>query len=51
MVNWKENKYPFNNFTDEITNQWVSRGFDKKETRKWLESGLQFNEANYAQWF
>lgn len=50
MTNWKENNYPFKKFTKELTEEWISKGFDKKETRKWLESDLQPTDAGYAQW-
>lgn len=50
-VNWKEDIYPFKNFTEEITQEWINCGFNKKETRDWLEDGLlQPNDAKFAQW-
>jgi len=50
MVNWKEGIYPFKNFTEELAQEWIKVGFNKKETREWLESGLQPTEARFAQW-
>ena len=48
MVNWKENKSSFKNFTEKITQEWINYGFEKKETKEWLENSLQPNEANFA---
>jgi serine/threonine protein kinase len=50
MVNWKENNYPFKKFTEELTQEWMKHGFNKKETRDWLENGLQPSDANFAKW-
>ncbi|KLL05028.1 MAG: hypothetical protein MRERV_7c083 [Mycoplasmataceae bacterium RV_VA103A] len=50
MVNWKENNYPFKNFTEELTQEWINAGFNKKEAREWLETGLQPSDAGFAQW-
>jgi len=49
-VNWKENNYPFKNFTEELTQEWINCGFNKKQTREWLEAELQPTEANLAKW-
>ena len=50
IINWKEDVYPFRNFTAELTQAWIEAGFNKKETRKWLEIGLQPNEFGLAWW-
>lgn len=50
MTNWKEDIYPFKNFTEELTQEWINAGFSKKETREWLESGLRPSDAEFAQW-
>jgi len=50
MVNWKENNYPFKKFTEELAQEWINCGFNKKETREWLESGLKSNDAEFAKW-
>jgi len=50
MVNWKEKNSPFKKFTEELTQEWINCGFNKKETRKWLESDLEPSDARFAQW-
>ena len=50
MVNWKEHDNPFLDFTEEITQEWIEKGFDKEKTKEWLNIGLKVVDANYAWW-
>jgi serine/threonine protein kinase len=44
---WKE-IHP--DFTPELQIEWESKNFGYQEVKEWIESGLQINDANYAQW-
>lgn len=50
MNNWYENKYPFQNFNEALTNLWILNNFSKVTTREWLEAGLQPNDYDLAKW-
>lgn len=50
MTNWKENIYPFKDFNETTTELWKVNGFDKATVRKWLESGLQPLDYDFAEW-
>ncbi|KLL05017.1 MAG: hypothetical protein MRERV_7c061 [Mycoplasmataceae bacterium RV_VA103A] len=50
MTNWQENKYPFKDFNEELTELWKLNNFDKRATREWLESGLKPSDYDFAEW-
>ena len=37
MPNWKEYGNPFLDFTEELTQKWISKGFDKEQTKEWQQ--------------
>jgi len=49
-TNWQEYGNPFSDFTEETTQQWIGAGFNRMQTREWLNIGLRAVDANYVWW-
>ena len=38
------------NFTPELIQEWKSRGFEWKETKDWMSSGMKVDDAGFCAW-
>lgn len=50
MTNWQEKNYPFKDFNEAKTELWKINGFDKGQTKNWLEAGLKSEDFDFAKW-
>lgn len=41
---------PFLDFTEELTQQWISRDFTKSQCQEWLNTGMKASEADFVAW-
>lgn len=48
MARWQEYGGSFLGFTEEITQQWINKGFNKESCQKWLSIGVKFEEYEFA---
>ncbi|MCE8163174.1 MAG: protein kinase [Candidatus Moeniiplasma glomeromycotorum] len=46
----KEQKTPFEEFTKEITQEWIELGFSKEKYEEWLDIGLKVEDNSYCTW-
>lgn len=47
MEDWKE---IHSDFTEELKDEWINKGFSYEEVKDWIGVGLGVNEANFADW-
>lgn len=49
-TNWKDLGVPFENFTEELTYEWMRNRFSREECKEWLDIGIKVEDANFAKW-
>lgn len=50
MTNWGEQGVLFEEFTEELTYEWMKKGFDREECREWLNVGMKATDAGFCAW-
>jgi len=48
--NWKSYGNPFLEFTEETTQEWINKGFNKEQCREWLNVGINSVDAGFCRW-